>query len=454
MATYMPIGSFTSYATRFVDPSLGFAMGWIYWFSWAMTFALELTATGIIIQYWNQTIHIAIFIAVFWVFITVLNLFPVNLYGEIEFWLAMIKVVTVLGFMIFGICVNAGVGDQGYLGFTYWKNPGAFAPYLLEVIGEDKVALAKFIGFWAVLVQAGFSYQGTELVGIAAGEAENPRKTIPAAIKKTFYRIVFLFVLTVFFLGILIPYDNVDLLSDATDASASPFVVAAKLAGVKTLPGIINGVLLTVVISAANSNVYSGSRILVGLARDGCAPAILMKTTKGGVPIVGVLCTSAFGLLGFLNLSNDGATVFNWFMNISGIAGFISWSCINGCHIRFMRALRLRNIDRKTLAYKAPLQPILASYGLFFNVLIIITQGFTAFLPWNTTDFFIAYVSLILFVVLFVGHKLVFKTRIVRLADIDLETDRLGPEEDWEKGFPEKSRWEKISGVVSQRFRR
>jgi amino acid transporter len=454
MATYMPIGSFTSYATRFVDPSLGFAMGWIYWFSWAMTFALELTATGIIIQYWNQTVHIAIFIAVFWVFITVLNLFPVNFYGEIEFWLAMIKVITVLGFMIFGICVNAGVGNQGYLGFTYWKTPGAFAPYLLEVIGEDKVATAKFIGFWAVLIQAGFSYQGTELVGIAAGEAVNPRKTIPAAIKKTFYRIVFLFVLTVFFLGILIPYDNEDLLSDGTDASASPFVIAAKLAGVKALPGIINGVLLTVVLSAANSNVYSGSRILVHLARDGCAPDILMRTTKGGVPIAGVLFTSAFGLLGFLNLSNDGATVFNWFMNISGIAGFISWSCINGCHLRFMRALRLRNIDRKTLAYKAPIQPFLAGYGLFFNVLIIITQGFTAFLPWNTTDFFIAYVSLMLFVVLFVGHKLVFKTRLIRLADIDLETDRLDPEEDWEKGVPEKSRWQKISGLVSYRFRR
>jgi amino acid transporter len=158
--------------------------------------------------------------------------------------------------------------------------------------------------------------------------------------------------------------------------------------------------------------------------------------------------------LGFLNLSNDGATVFNWFMNISGIAGFISWSCINGCHLRFMRALRLRNIDRKTLAYKAPIQPFLAGYGLFFNVLIIITQGFTAFLPWNTTDFFIAYVSLMLFVVLFVGHKLVFKTRLIRLADIDLETDRLDPEEDWEKGVPEKSRWQKISGLVSHRFRR
>ncbi|PGH11546.1 hypothetical protein AJ79_04804 [Helicocarpus griseus UAMH5409] len=434
MATYIPIaGAFTSYATRFLDPSLGFAMGWIYWFSWAITFALELTATGLIIQYWNQTIPIGIFIAVFWVFITAINLLPVSFYGEIEFWFSSIKVITVIGFMIFGICINAGAGQQGYLGFKYWHNPGAFAPYLLETIGKDKVETAKFIGFWAVLIQAGFSYQGTELVGIAAGETENPRRAVPAAIKKTFYRILFLFVLTIFFIGILIPYTNQDLLSEASDASASPFVIAAKLAGVKTLPGLINAVLLTVVLSAANSNVYSGSRIVVGLAQDGCAPRFFTKTTKGGVPIFSVLFTAAFGLLGFLNLSNNGSVVFEWFMNISSIAGFISWSCINGCHLAFMRALRARNISRDALPYKAPLQPYLAIYGLFFNILIIFTQGFTAFIPWDTSAFFIAYVSLILFVVLYVGHKAIMRPSLVKPWEADLDTGRMELDaETWE----------------------
>ncbi|KAK2740465.1 hypothetical protein FQN57_006092 [Myotisia sp. PD_48] len=428
MATYLPVpGGFTTYATRLVDPSLGFAMGWLYWFSWAITFALELTATGLIIQYWDQNTSIAIFISVFWVFITALNLLPVSFYGEIEFWFASIKVITVVGFMIFAICVNAGVSPQGYLGFTYWKNPGAFAPYLLDVIGEDKVATAKFIGFWAVLIQAGFSYQGTELVGIAAGETENPQKTVPSAIKKTFYRIVFLFVLTVFFIGIVIPYTNEDLLSDASDASASPFVIAAKLAGVKVLPGLINGVLLTVVLSAANSNVYCGSRILVGLAQDRNAPAFLKMTTKKGVPIFSVFFTSAIGALGYLNLSNNGSVVFGWLMNISSIAGFITWSLINVCHIRFMSVLRFRGVYRETLPYKAPFQPYLAWYGLIFNVLIIITQGFTAFIPWSTTNFFIAYISLILFVVLFAGHKLIFRTKPVKVWDVDMVTGRYEP---------------------------
>jgi amino acid transporter len=418
MGTYIPIsGAFTSYATRFVDPSLGFAMGWIYWFSWAITFALELTATGLIIAYWDNNLSIAIFISVFWFVITAVNMLPVSFYGEIEFWFSMIKVLTVVGFLIFGICIDAGAGQNGYLGFHTWGNPGAFAPYLLDPSNP----VAKFVGFWAVLVQAGFSYQGTELVGIAAGETENPRKNVPAAIKKTFFRILFFFVFTVFFIGLLIPYDNPNLLSDKSDASASPFVIAVQLAGVKVLPSIINAVLLTVVLSAANSNVYSGSRILVGLAQDGSAPAFLKWTSKKGVPYAAVLGTSIFGFLAFLNMSESGGTVFDWLLNITAVAGFITWACINGSHIAFMRILKTRNISRDLLPYKANWQPWYAWYGLFFNILILLTQGFTAFMPWNTTDFFIAYVSLILFVVLYIGHKIFSRSSLVRpeVADID-----------------------------------
>ncbi|KAG0647262.1 Canavanine resistance 1 [Hyphodiscus hymeniophilus] len=419
MATYIPIsGAFTNYAARFIDPSLGFSMGWIYWFSWAMTYALELTATGLIIQYWDSRISIGIFIGVFWIVITAINFLPVSFYGEFEFWFSSIKVLTVLGFLIFGICIDAGAGQHGYLGFHTWGNPGAFAPYLIT----DNDALAKFVGFWAVLVQAGFSYQGTELVGIAAGETENPRKNVPAAIKKTFYRILFFFVFTVFFIGLLIPSDNPSLLSSASDATASPFVIAAQLAGVKVLPSIINAVLLFVVLSAANSNVYSGSRILVGLADASLAPAFLKWTTKRGVPYTAVLFTAAFGLLAFLNLSTNAGKVFEWLLNITAVAGFISWASINACHIAFMRALAVRNIRRDTLPYKAMWQPYFAWYGLFFNVLIILTNGFTAFIPWNTTDFFVAYLSVIIFLVMYVCHKIVCKTRFVKAEEADIDT--------------------------------
>lgn len=395
-------------------------MGWIYWFSWAITFALELTASGLIIQYWAPNLNIGIFVGVFWVVMTGLNFLPVSFYGEIEFWFASIKVITVLGFLIFAICIDAGAGQNGYLGFETWNNPGAFAPYLVE----NNPALAKFVGFWAVMIQAGFSYQGTELVGIAAGETSNPRKTVPAAIKKTFYRILFFFVFTVFFLGLLIPYDNDQLLSSNTDASASPMVIAAKLAGVKVLPGIINAVLLCVVLSAANSNVYCGSRVLVGLAQSQSAPKFFLRTTSKGVPYVAVAFTAAFGLLGFLNESASGGTVFDWLLNITAVAGFISWTCINIAHIAFMRALAARGQSRDTLPYKAFWQPWFSWYGLIFNSLIILTNGFTAFMPWNTTEFFISYVSLFIFAALYIGHKAVFRQPFIKAIEADLDSGR------------------------------
>ena len=420
MAAYMPVaGAFTVYASRFVDPTMGFSMGWIYWFSWAITFGLELTAAGLIIQYWDEDLNIGIWIAVFWAVFTAANFLPIRWFGEIEMWLSSIKVVTVIGFIIFSICINAGVGDEGYIGFKYWRDPGAFNEYVVDG------GIGQFVGFWAVLVTAGFSFQGTELVGIGAGETENPRKTIPQAIRWTFWGIFTLFIATVFFVGINVPSNDPLLLSGEKDASASPLVIVAQRAGVQVLPHIINAVLLTAVLSAANSDCYSASRILIGLAEEGHAPKFFKRTNRYGTPYYSVAFCSLFGFLAFLNLSKNGSVVFNWLLNITAIAGFITWALINICHIRFMKALAYNGVDRKSLPYEAPLQPYLSWFGMFFNILILLTSGFTVFIEWNTSDFFAAYVSVILFVVLFIGHKFVYRTKIVPLAEVDIVKGRL-----------------------------
>ncbi|KAF4416349.1 AAT family amino acid transporter [Fusarium acutatum] len=417
MAAYIPVaGAFTTYASRFLDPTFGFAMGWIYWFSWTITFALELTAAGLIIQYWEKGLNIGIWIAVFWVLFTAANFMPVRWFGEFEMWFSSIKVITIIGFIIFSICVNAGVGDQGYLGFKYWKDPGAFSEHLVE--GD----VGRFVGFWSVLITAGFSYQGSELVAIGAGETKDPRKTIPSAMRWTFWGVFSIFIATVFFLGLNIPSTNKDLLSESQDASASPLVIVAQLAGVPVLPSILNAVLLTAVLTAANSDVYSSSRILISLADSGHAPAFLKKTNRFGTPYNAVGVCAAVGFLSFLNLSNDGTVVFNWFLSITSVAGFIAWAIISLCHIRFMKALALQGISRSELPYVAPLQPYLSWYGLFFSVLIIITSGFQVFIEWDTSSFFTAYISLILFIVMFVGHKLIFRTKLVPLNEMDIIT--------------------------------
>ncbi|KAK8045663.1 hypothetical protein PG993_005687 [Apiospora rasikravindrae] len=414
MASFIPMpGSFTVYASRFVDPSLGFAMGWIYWFNWSVTFALELTAAGLIIQYWDASLSIAIFITIFWVVFTAINFLPIRWYGEFEMWFSSIKVVTIVGFVIFAICINAGAGDQGYIGFTNWVYPGPFAEFI--VTGST----GKFVGFWSVLVTAGFSYQGAELVGVGAGETADPAKAVPSAVRWTFWGILSLFVSTIFFIGLLVPSDNPDLSLGKTDASASPLVIVAKLAGVKILPDIINAVLLTAVLSAANSNVYSGSRILVALTNENHAPAFIRRTNKIGTPYIAVSITSAIGLLAYMNLSESGGDVFNWLLNITAIAGFITWSCISISHLRFMKALAANGSSREILPYRAPLQPYLTYFGLFFCVLILLTNGFTAIINWSASDFFAAYISLILFVLLFVGHKVIMRTKPVKLAALE-----------------------------------
>lgn len=425
MATYIPVaGSFTAYAARFVDPTLGFAMGWIYWFSWSITFALELTAAGLIIQYWNSTLSISIWIAVFWVIFTASNFLPVRMFGEIEMWFSSIKVVTIVGFIIFSICVNAGVGDEGYIGFKYWKDPGPFAASQVE--GNT----GKFVGFWSVLVTAAFSYQGAELVGIGVGETANPRKAVPSAIRWTFWGIFVLFSFTVFFIGLNIPYDLPELQNDSTDASASPLVIIAQRAGVAVLPDIINAVLLTAILSAANSNIYSSSRIIIALADEGLAPAFFKRTNRFGTPYYAVGFCSLLGLLGFLNLSENGTVVFTWLLNISATSCFVAWALISVCHLRFLKILVAQNIERQTLPYLAPLQPYLSWYGLFFNVLILVTNGFNVFIEWSTSDFFSCYISLILFAALYVGHKLVYRTKIVPLAEADITRGRLDSEDE------------------------
>ncbi|KAI2635460.1 arginine transporter [Xylaria nigripes] len=419
MATYMPVaGSFTVYASRFVDPSLGFSMGWIYWFSWSSTYALELVSAALVIQYWSKSLNVGIFIAVFWVIFTGLNFLPIRIFGELESYFVSIKVVTIIGFVIFAICIDAGAGQQGYLGFEAWVNPGPFAEYMVP--GR----IGQFVGFWSVLVTAGFSYQGTELVGIGAGETADPSKSVPSAIRWTFWSVFSLFVATIFFIGITVPSNDPGLLTGASDASASPLVIAAKLAGVPVLPHIINAVLLTAVLSAANSNVYASSRIIISLAEEGHAPAFFKKTNRFGTPYYAVSFSAAIGLLAFLNVSSGGGNVFSWLLNVASIAGFTGWSSILICHIVFMRALRYQGISRDSLAFKAPLQPYLAIYGLFFCVLILITNGFTVFIKWSTSGFFTAYISLIIFIVLYAGHKIIFRTKIKSVSEINLELDR------------------------------
>ena len=286
MAAWIPLSSgFTGYADRYCDSALGFALGWTYWFKYIITTPNQLTAGALVIQYWvdRDRVNPGVFIAVFWIAIVLLNYLGIRFFGEAEFWLSTVKVVVICGIIILSLVLALGGGpDHDRKGFRYYNDPGAFKPYI------ETGAAGKFLGFWSTLVTATFAYLGTELVGVTVGEAQNPRKTIPRAIRLTFYRILFFYVLSVFLLGMIIPYDSPELKSAnkaKSSASASPFVAAIRVSGIAALPGIVNGCILLFVFSAANSDLYIASRTIYGLAVEGKAPAIFRHTDSRGVPI-------------------------------------------------------------------------------------------------------------------------------------------------------------------------
>jgi amino acid transporter len=208
------------------------------------------------------------------------------------------------------------------------------------------------------MVNATFAYLGTELVGVTVAEAQNPRKTVPRAIKLTFYRILFFYCLSVLLVGMLVPYNSEKLAfatKETTGASASPFVVAADIAGIKVLPHIINACICVFVFSASNSDLYIASRTLYGLASNDQAPAIFKRTDKRGVPIYALGFSALFGLLAFMNVSDDSTKVFGYFVNLTTIFGLLTWISILVTHIYWCRARKAQNITNSMLPYVAPL---------------------------------------------------------------------------------------------------
>jgi amino acid transporter len=214
------------------------------------------------------------------------------------------------------------------------------------------------------------------------GEAQNPRKTIPRAIKLTFYRILFFYCLAVFFLGMLVPYNSKDLKfanGAGTKASASPFVVAIKLHNIKYLPGILNACILFFTFSASNSDLYIASRTIYGLAEQGHAPKFLRYTNKRGVPVPALLISALFCCTAFMNAARDSKTVFGYFVNLTTIFGLLSWISLLVSHIFFVRARNAQGITKDQMAYTAPFGLTGSYIALFFCILIALTKNFSVF---------------------------------------------------------------------------
>lgn len=425
MCTWIPMeDGFPGYASAFCDPCLGFTVGWVYYMKYIIVMPNQLTASALVLQYWvsREKVNPGVWITIFFVSIIFFNFLGVRVFGEAEFWMSCVKVITMLGLIMITFLIAVGAVDGDARGFKYWKNPGAFKPYSKgdhEIEGSG----GKFVAWAAVLVSAVFAFLGTELVGVTVGEASNPRRNVPRAIKLTFWRIVIFYIVSVFFLGMCVPYNDSDLVfatKAGTSAAASPFVVAIKNAGINKLDHIINGAILLFIFSAANSDLYIATRTIYGLAKNGKAPKIFTRVTKNGVPYVSLAVSSLFGCLAYLNVSSGSAKVFGYFVNVVSIMGLLTWICILITHICFVKGMKVQNIDQKLVIYKAPFRPYGSWVALVFCIIIALIKNFTAFVfEFDSTSFVTGYIGIPIFLILILGYKFIMKTKRVLPHEID-----------------------------------
>lgn len=419
MSVQYPVsGSFNAFFSRFVDPSWGYTLGLLYSLSWLISFPSELVACSLTITYWNTSINPLVWVAIFWVLIVTINMFGVKGYGEVEFVLSIIKVLAVIGFTIVAICLICGVGKGGYIGGRYWHNPGAFN--------------YGFKGVCSCFISAAFSFGGVELVALAAAETANPRKSLPKATKQVFWRITLFYIVTTIVIGFLVPYNDPRLLNgnSSEDITSSPFVIAINNGGIKVLPHIMNAVILVAVVSVGNSSVYGCSRSLASLAVQGLLPKCVAYIDRSGRPLVAIMITNAFGLLGFLASSDNQDTVFTWFFSVCSLAAFFTWAAICFTHLRYRWALNAQGRSTDEVLFVSPLGVWGSWAGLIILVLIVIGEIWVSIYPIGESGADVVYfwqdcLSLPLAIVLWLEYKIrtrTLSTWMIKLENVDLDT--------------------------------
>ncbi|KAG8818558.1 hypothetical protein FRC19_010564 [Serendipita sp. 401] len=430
MAILYPLsGGFYALAVRMLDPAWGFAMGWNYVLQWAVVLPLEITAAGITVAYWPaaNNLPLAGWITIFFIAIILINVFGTLGYAEEEFWSSCLKLFVVVMFIFIALVLVCGGGPSDgdystYVGGRYWHDPGAFSN--------------GFKGVCSVFVTAAFSFAGTELVGLAASETPNPRKTMPSAIKNTFWRITIIYILSLLMIGLLLPYNDPGLLfASGGDAAASPFVRVLDRAKIGGINHLINVTICISVLSIGLSCVYGGSRTLAALAETGYAPSFFAYVDKSGRPLWSVVFILAFGPLAYINCA-PGATkddVFAWLLALSGLSTLFTWGSIMLCHIRFRKAWKVQGHSVEELPFRAMFGVWGSWIGLILVVIVLIAQAYIAIWPIGgmsddpkevATVFFQTYLALPVVIACYAVGYLWKRTTPQRAHEIDLDTGR------------------------------
>ena len=335
-------GSFHMYAKRFIGPGTAFTIAILYWLNWAVALASEFTAAGLLMQRWFPHSPSWVWSAVFIVVVFALNIMSVRLYGEAEFWFASIKVFAIIAFIVIGLLAIFGA---------------------IPIAGHDSAPLlGNFVAdgwfpsgiapIFSTLLTVVFAFSGTEVVGVAAGETKDPSRAIPKAVHTTVLRLAIFFIGSILVMAALIPWHQ-------AGVDTSPFVLVFQSIGMPFAGDIMNFVVLTAVLSAANSGLYVCSRMVWSLAKERLIPERFARTNFRGVPVWAVLFSMAGSLLALLSSVIAASTVYLVLVAVSGLATLVVWFSVCVCHIRFRREWTRDGHSADELGYRAPGFPVL-----------------------------------------------------------------------------------------------
>lgn len=323
---------------------------------------------------------------------------------------------------LLAIILVCGGGPNGsYIGGARWADPGAFHN--------------GFKGLCSVFVTAAFAFAGTELVGLAAAETQNPRKSLPTAVKQVFWRICLFYIVSLTLVGLLVRYDNEQLLngSGSSDAKASPFVISIQQAGISGLPSVMNVVIMIAVLSVGNSSIYGSSRTLAALAEQRQAPHFLAYIDRKGRPLFAIIVASVIGYLAFLGASSKQGDAFNWMLALSGLSSIFTWGSICLAHMRFRSGWKHQGHSLDELAFRSQAGYWGSAIGFGFNCLVLVAQFWTGFAPVGyadmttgelVTNFFQVYLAAPIVLAFYIPYKFYFKTPFITVDKMDLKTGR------------------------------
>ncbi|EEI22321.1 amino acid permease [Limosilactobacillus fermentum ATCC 14931] len=344
-------GSFHVYARKLIGPATGFTVALLYWLTWMIALGSEFTAAGIIMKEWFPHVPTWYWGLALIILILLSNIFTVRIFAESEFWFAAVKVLAIVAFIVLGALAIVGlIPVQGY----------THAPGLTNLT-KDGLFPTGIGGVFTTMLTVNFAFSGTELIGITAGEAKDPEKTLPKAIHTTLWRLVLFFIGSMVVMAALIPYKQ-------AGVTQSPFVHVFQMMGIPYAADIMNFVVLTAIISAANSGLYASTRMLWSLGNEGTIPRIFTATNAHGIPVLAVIFSMLGGILSLLSSVYAAGTIYLVLVSISGLAVVIVWMAIAICQLNYRRRFLAAGHSVDELKYRTPWYPVVPWFAFLASL--------------------------------------------------------------------------------------